>query len=129
MPKERIGIMGGSFNPIHERHMELACSALAEYRLNRVLFIPTGNPPHKHDGLAPAEDRYEMTRLAVSGKPGFGASRVELDRKGVIYTVDTLTRLSRQTPGAARPGAAPPDEPPRDEPAGALPRDADIHLP
>ena len=100
MPKERIGIMGGSFNPIHERHMELACSALAEYRLNRVLFIPTGNPPHKHDGLAPAEDRYEMTRLAVSGKPGFGASRVELDRKGVIYTVDTLTRLSRQTPGA-----------------------------
>ena len=96
MPKERIGIMGGSFNPIHERHMELACSALAEYRLNRVLFIPTGNPPHKHDGLAPAEDRYEMTRLAVSGKPGFGASRVELDRKGVIYTVDTLTRLSRQ---------------------------------
>ena len=100
MPKERIGIMGGSFNPIHDRHIEIAACAKREQKLDRVIFLPAGNPPHKHDGLADAEYRYEMTRLAVSGIPGFTASRMEIDREGVTYTVDTLTRLQKQMPGA-----------------------------
>ena len=100
MPKERIGIMGGSFNPIHDRHIEIAACARREEKLDRVIFLPTGNPPHKHGGLADAEYRFEMTRLAVSGIPGFTASRMEIDREGVIYTVDTLTRLQKQMPGA-----------------------------
>lgn len=100
MPKERIGVMGGSFNPIHERHVEMARAAQKEYALDRLIFLPTGNPPHKHRGLADAEDRYEMTRLAVFGLPGCSASRMELDRQGVIYTVDTLSAMQKQWPGA-----------------------------
>lgn len=100
MPKERIGIMGGSFNPIHERHVEMARAAQKEFALDRLIFLPTGNPPHKHQGLADAEDRYEMTRLAVLGLPGCAASRMELDRQGVIYTVDTLSAMQKQWPGA-----------------------------
>jgi nicotinate-nucleotide adenylyltransferase len=98
--KECIGLMGGSFNPIHERHLAAAACALQEAGLSRVLFIPTGNPPHKHEGLADAEHRYEMTRLAVMLEPRFSASRMEIDRAGVTYTVDTLEQLRRQMPGA-----------------------------
>jgi len=101
MPKERIGIMGGSFNPIHERHLEIAACAKREYKLSRVIFLPTGNPPHKHEELADAEDRFEMTRLAVGGQPDFTASRMEIDREGIIYTVDTLARLQKQMPDMA----------------------------
>ncbi len=100
MPKERVGIMGGSFNPIHERHMEIAMCAMSEQKLDRVMFLPTGNPPHKREGLADAGHRFEMTRLCVTGIPGFTASRMEIDREGVIYTVDTLTRMHRQMPDA-----------------------------
>lgn len=100
MPKERIGIMGGSFNPIHDRHIELAVCAKNEFKLDRVVFLPTGNPPHKREGLADAEHRFEMTRLAIAGMQGFTASRMELEREGVIYTVDTLTRLQKQMPNA-----------------------------
>lgn len=100
MPKERIGIMGGSFNPIHDRHIELAICARNEQKLDRVIFLPTGNPPHKREGLADAQHRFEMTRLALSGLAGFTASRMELDREGVIYTVDTLSRLQKQMPSA-----------------------------
>ena len=101
MPKERIGIMGGSFNPIHARHIEMAACARREYDLGRIIFLPTGNPPHKRNGLEDAEDRYEMTRLAVHGMPGFTASRMEIDREGIIYTVDTLAKLQKQMPDTA----------------------------
>lgn len=101
MPKERIGIMGGSFNPIHERHIEMALSAKQQFHLDRILFLPTGNPPHKRVGLEDAEDRFEMTRLAVFGLQGCTASRMEIDREGIIYTVDTLTRLQKQMPDTA----------------------------
>lgn len=100
MPRERIGIMGGSFNPIHKRHLELATCALGEQSLGRVVFLPTGNPPHKRDGLEDAEHRFEMTRLMISGVPLMSASRAEIDREGVIYTVDTLTRFQKQMPNA-----------------------------
>ncbi len=98
--KERLGIMGGSFNPIHSRHLELASCALAEANLSRVLFLPTGNPPHKRTGLAPAQDRFEMTRLALIGKPLFTASSLEMERVGIIYTLDTLRLLKQQFPSA-----------------------------
>lgn len=101
MPKEHIGIMGGSFNPIHERHLEMAACAKSEQKLSRVIFLPTGNPPHKREELESAEDRFEMTRLAVFGKADFTASRMEIDREGIIYTVDTLSRLQKQLPDAA----------------------------
>ena len=101
MPKERIGIMGGSFNPIHKRHIEMAVCARQEFNLDRMIFLPTGNPPHKRAGLEDAEDRFEMTRLAVQGMPGFTASRMEIDREGIIYTVDTLSRLQKQMPDTA----------------------------
>lgn len=93
--------MGGSFNPIHERHLEMAACAKYEYKLSRILFLPTGNPPHKHEGLETPEDRFEMTRLAVFGQPDFTASRMEIDREGIIYTVDTLSRLQKQMPDVA----------------------------
>ena len=95
---ERIGIMGGTLDPIHQGHLLMAKEALQDAQLDRVLILPTGNPPHKRAGLEDAEDRYEMTRLAVYGMPGFEASRMEIDREGIIYTVDTLTRLQKQMP-------------------------------
>ena len=96
----RIGIMGGSFNPVHLRHIQIAECALKEAKLSRVLFIPTGNPPHKHTELAPAEDRLEMTRLATEGRAAFAVSDVEIERSGVIYTVDTLKILKQRFPKA-----------------------------
>jgi len=101
VPKERIGIMGGSFNPIHARHIEMAACARREFDLDRIIFLPTGNPPHKRAGLEDAEDRFEMTRLAVYGMPGFTPSRMEIDREGIIYTVDTLGKLQKQMPDTA----------------------------
>lgn len=96
MERERIGIMGGSFNPIHERHVEMAQCAMKEYKLDRVIFLPTGNPPHKHEELADVAHRYEMTRLAIFGLPGMEPSRMELEREGTIYTVDTLTLMKKR---------------------------------
>ena len=90
--------MGGSFNPVHERHMEIAKRALAEQALDRVVFLPTGNPPHKREGLAGAEDRYEMTRLMVLGEPSMSASRAEIDREGVTTFTDLSNSTSPNTP-------------------------------
>ena len=97
---KRIGIVGGSFNPIHERHLELGLSALKERKLDHMIFLPTGNPPHKREGLEDGEHRWEMTCLAVSGLENCSVSRCELDREGTIYTVDTLTILKKQYPDA-----------------------------
>ena len=108
MPKERIGIMGGSFNPIHGRHIEMAVCAKREFDLERIIFLPTGNPPHKRSGLEDAQDRYEMTWLAVMGMEDVSVSRMEIDRDGVIYTVDTLTKLQKQMPPQAHSTASTP---------------------
>ena len=100
MSKERIGIMGGSFNPIHERHIALAHCAKQELSLSKILFIPTGNPPHKSTELVGEEHRYEMTRLAVFSFRGAQVSRIELDRKDITYSVDTLEYLHSLYPDA-----------------------------
>ena len=85
-----IGLMGGSFNPIHRGHVALARAALDSGKVERVLFLPTGNPPHKREGLADKFDRLRMVELAVAHEAGMAVSREEIDRGGVIYTVDTL---------------------------------------
>ena len=99
MAKERIGIMGGTFNPIHLGHIEMATGALQEAKLDRVLVIPSGNPPHK-TGIAPAEDRWKMVCAACAQESGLEPCRVEIDREGVIYTVDTLSILREKYPKA-----------------------------
>ena len=93
-----IGLMGGSFNPIHSGHVALARAALESGRVERVLFLPTGNPPHKKEGLADKFDRLRMVELAVEHEAGMAVCREEIDRDGVIYTVDTLAALKRKMP-------------------------------
>lgn len=93
-----IGLMGGSFNPIHCGHVALARAALESGRVERVLFLPTGNPPHKKEGLVDKFDRLRMVELAVEHEAGMAVCREEIDRDGVIYTVDTLAALKRKMP-------------------------------
>ncbi len=93
-----IGLMGGSFNPIHCGHVALARAALESGRVERVLFLPTGNPPHKKEGLADKFDRLRMVELAVEHEAGMAVCREEIDRDGVIYTVATPAAQKRKMP-------------------------------
>lgn len=97
--KERIGIMGGTFDPIHEGHLHMARTALESARLDRVLMLPSGTPPHKQD-IAPAEDRWRMVCAACAQEERLIPCRAEIDRAGVIYTVDTLSILREDYPKA-----------------------------
>lgn len=99
MAKERIGIMGGTFDPIHQGHIHMAQCALESLRLDKVLMLPSGNPPHKPE-ITPAEDRYRMVCAACAGLDGLEPCREEIDRQGVIYTVDTLSILHEKYPKA-----------------------------
>lgn len=96
----RLGIVGGTFDPIHTGHVLLALFALERLPLDRVLFVPAAYPPHKESrpDTAPAEDRWAMVQMAIDGLPHFQASRVELDRPGKSYTVDTLRQLRDDYP-------------------------------
>ena len=92
-----IGILGGTFDPIHVGHLAVAEEAREALGLERVLFVPAGLPPHKPDRTITApEHRLAMVELAVAGNPAFEASRVELDRSGPSYTVDTLEALTEE---------------------------------
>ncbi len=96
MENKKIGIMGGTFNPIHHGHLVTAQEALDQFDLSRVIFIPTGDPPHKvEDLLADAEDRYLMTEIATSSNNSFFVSRIEIDRNGKSYTIDTVKQLRK----------------------------------
>jgi nicotinate-nucleotide adenylyltransferase len=87
-------VFGGSFNPIHFGHLLLADEICEALDLDRVLFVPAGEPPHKPvSGLAPASDRFRMTALAIREHPRFEVSDLELQRRGPSYTVDTLAAL------------------------------------
>jgi nicotinate-nucleotide adenylyltransferase len=91
----RTGIFGGSFNPIHYGHLLVADQVLEILGLDRLLFVPAAEPPHKPArGLASAPDRLAMVQLAVARQPRFAVSDVELRRRGPSYTVDTLEALS-----------------------------------
>lgn len=95
----RVGVMGGTFDPIHHGHLAAAEQVADRYALDRVVFMPAGQPPHKPEReVSPAEDRYLMTVLATNSNPRFVTSRLELDRPGPSYTIDTLRAL-RQTLG------------------------------
>jgi nicotinate-nucleotide adenylyltransferase len=101
MAELRLGILGGTFNPIHLGHLVLAESFRERLALDRVLFLPAGTPPHKAaPGIAPALHRYAMVALAVAGHPGFAASDVEVRRPGASYSVETLEVLAGEWPGA-----------------------------
>ncbi len=87
----RVGILGGTFNPIHIAHLILADEAAFRLSLDKVIFVPCYQPPHKQDEeLIDAEYRFKMVELAIKDNPKFEASRVEIDRKGSSYSVDTL---------------------------------------
>jgi len=88
----RLGVFGGTFDPIHMGHLVAASEALHAFQLDRVLFVPAGQPWQKQ-GYSPAEDRYLMTMLGTVGHPRFAVSRIELDRRGPTYTADTLQSL------------------------------------
>jgi nicotinate-nucleotide adenylyltransferase len=89
--KFRVGIMGGTFDPIHYGHLLAAEQARYAFGLKRVVFVPSGMPPHKNDKTtAPSEDRYIMTALAIAANPNFRVSRVEISKKGPSYTFDTI---------------------------------------
>ncbi|HEX2069896.1 MAG TPA: nicotinate-nucleotide adenylyltransferase, partial [Actinomycetota bacterium] len=95
----RIGVMGGTFDPIHYGHLVTAEAALAEFQLDEVVFVPTGQPWMKADrDVAAPEDRYLMTVIATSSNPRFSVSRIEIERDGPTYTVETLQELRHQRP-------------------------------
>lgn len=93
---EKIGILGGTFNPIHFGHLLLAESARDRLKLDKVLFIPTGNNPFKVDNNdIDAEHRYNMIKLVKKKNPAFEVSRVEIERVGYTYTIDTINQLEK----------------------------------
>jgi nicotinate-nucleotide adenylyltransferase len=95
-----LAVFGGSFDPVHNGHLQLARAVINRKLADEVLFVPAGHPPHKANGeLAAAEDRMEMLRLALTDETGFGTSDIELNRaEGFTYTIDTLTILAQVFP-------------------------------
>lgn len=90
----KIGLFGGTFNPVHHCHLAVATQVKERLNLDRILFIPTGDPPHKPSGsLAPAAHRMEMVRLAIAGDPSFAVSDVETQRPTISYSVETVRTL------------------------------------
>ncbi|WP_201276565.1 nicotinate-nucleotide adenylyltransferase [Marisediminicola senii] len=95
----RIGVMGGTFDPIHHGHLVAASEVAQSFGLDEVIFVPTGQPYQKTD-VTPGEHRYLMTVIATASNPMFTVSRVDIDREGPTYTIDTLRDLRAQRPDA-----------------------------
>ncbi|KQM37001.1 MULTISPECIES: nicotinate-nucleotide adenylyltransferase [Microbacterium] len=95
----RIGVMGGTFDPIHHGHLVAASEVAQSFDLDEVVFVPTGRPWQKDD-VTESEHRYLMTVIATASNPQFTVSRVDIDRAGPTYTIDTLRDLQEQRPGA-----------------------------
>ncbi len=99
--RRRVGVMGGTFDPIHHGHLVAASEVQAWFHLDEVVFVPTGDPWQKSDrDVSPAEHRYLMTVIATAANPHFTVSRVDIDRDGPTYTVDTLRDLRAEMPNA-----------------------------
>ncbi|HJR40056.1 MAG TPA: nicotinate-nucleotide adenylyltransferase [Nocardioidaceae bacterium] len=97
----RIGVMGGTFDPIHHGHLVAASEVQAWFGLDEVVFVPTGQPWQKSGrAVSEAEDRYLMTVIATASNPRFWVSRVDIDRGGPTYTIDTLRDLNAELPDA-----------------------------
>jgi nicotinate-nucleotide adenylyltransferase len=97
----RLGVMGGGFDPVHIGHLAAAEQALEQFRLDCVVFVPTGTPPHKRGFVTPAELRYLMVAVATAGHPRFWVSRCEIDNPATDYTVETMGHLRRLLGSAA----------------------------
>jgi nicotinate-nucleotide adenylyltransferase len=96
----RIGIFGGTFDPVHWGHLFLAQGARKVLKLDRVIWVPARHPPHKQQASAvSAQDRAALVEAAIQGDPGFSISRVELDRPGPSYSIDTVRQLQAEQPG------------------------------
>jgi nicotinate-nucleotide adenylyltransferase len=101
-PSLRVGVMGGTFDPLHYGHLVLAENGRVQLDLDQVLFILAGQPPHKPDRpITPVHHRVAMVEAAIADTPAFVLSRVDLDRPGPHYTVDTLALVQQANPGAA----------------------------
>ncbi|BAW08993.1 nicotinate-nucleotide adenylyltransferase [Nocardia seriolae] len=99
--RRKLGVMGGTFDPIHHGHLVAASEVAHRFELDEVVFVPTGQPWQKGDrSVSPAEDRYLMTVIATASNPRFSVSRVDVDRGKETYTVDTLRDLAEQHPDA-----------------------------
>jgi nicotinate-nucleotide adenylyltransferase len=95
--RRRVGVMGGTFDPIHHGHLVAASEVAQSFGLDEVIFVPTGQPWQKGP-VSPAEHRYLMTVIATASNPRFTVSRVDIDRPGPTYTIDTLRDLKAQRP-------------------------------
>jgi len=96
---DKVGIIGGSFDPIHFGHLRIAQIALDEQKFKEVLFIPSGNPPHKKTkNLSPAMDRYNMVKLAAKDNQRFNVCDYEIHEAGITYTILTIRELQKQYP-------------------------------
>ncbi|WP_283138271.1 nicotinate-nucleotide adenylyltransferase [Rhizohabitans arisaemae] len=95
--RRRLGVMGGTFDPIHHGHLVAASEVAHHFDLDEVVFVPTGRPWQKGDRTVSApEDRYLMTVIATASNPRFSVSRVDIDRPGLTFTIDTLRDISRE---------------------------------
>jgi nicotinate-nucleotide adenylyltransferase len=94
----RLGVFGGTFDPIHTAHLRVAEEVADALRLKQVLFVPAGRPPHRRQPHAAPEQRLAMVRLAVAGNPRFAVSDLEIRKSGPSYTVETLAELRRTHP-------------------------------
>lgn len=100
MKNKKIGIMGGTFDPIHTGHLVVANEVLNFYGLEEIIFIPAGDPPHKKGTMAGSFDRYIMTEMAVLSNHKFKVSDIEIKKEGKSYTLNTLTELTEKYPDA-----------------------------
>jgi nicotinate-nucleotide adenylyltransferase len=96
----KLGVLGGTFDPVHDGHLAAASAAIDCAHLDRVIFVPAAQPPHRPAAVASARDRLEMCRLATAGDVRFAVSDIELNRAGPSYTVDSLRELRRLHPHA-----------------------------
>jgi nicotinate-nucleotide adenylyltransferase len=97
----RVGVMGGTFDPVHHGHLVAASEVGSRFDLDEVIFVPTGQPWQKSErAVSPAEHRYLMTVIATASNPRFTVSRVDIDRPGPTFTTDTLRDLADERPGA-----------------------------
>lgn len=92
----RLVLFGGTFNPIHNCHLRIASQTRERIGVDRILFVPANDPPHKSTSLAPARDRYEMVKLATAGDPTFALSDIELRRPDKSYSIDTIQALQQE---------------------------------
>jgi len=95
---QKIGLLGGTFDPVHKGHLQLANRVLDRYRFDKILFIPAANPPHKNEAVVcKVGHRLQMLRLAIAGNHRFDLSEIEISREKVSYTFDTIQELQRRS--------------------------------